>query len=122
MGAVRLVERTGRIVQNYEVDKRAFQAKKISNHKKKDLRHKVLLQPTVPWTYLPLQKFVYRFVQAIFNKHDARGKGFLSQAQLRNLLKDVGLNVETKDLKLLFGRIDHDATNHVSRYPTAFIM
>ncbi|CAM9842899.1 unnamed protein product, partial [Pylaiella littoralis] len=52
---------------------------------------------------------------AIFNKHDAKGKGFLSQAQLRHLLRDVGLNVEAKDLKLLFGRIDHDATNHVSR-------
>ena len=53
--------------------------------------------------------------QAIFNKHDAKGKGFLSLAQLRHLLKDVGLNVETKDLKLLFGRIDHDATNNMSR-------
>ncbi|CAM9186272.1 unnamed protein product, partial [Ectocarpus fasciculatus] len=52
---------------------------------------------------------------AIFNKHDPKGRGFLSQAQLRHLLKDVGLNVETKDLKLLFGRIDHDATNSVSR-------
>lgn len=54
--------------------------------------------------------------QAIFNKHDPKGRGFLSQAQLRHLLKGVGLNVETKDLKLLFGRIDHDATNSVSRY------
>eukprot|EP00903_Cladosiphon_okamuranus_P013950 g12974.t1 len=52
---------------------------------------------------------------AIFNKHDAKGKGLLSLTQLRHLLKDVGLNVETKDLKLLFGRIDHDATNNVSR-------
>ncbi|CAM9659846.1 unnamed protein product, partial [Ectocarpus sp. 12 AP-2014] len=39
----------------------------------------------------------------------------LSRAQLRHLLKGVGLNVENKDLKLLFGRIDHDATNSVSR-------
>lgn len=54
--------------------------------------------------------------QAIFNKHDPKGRGFLSQAQLRHLLKGVGLNVENKDLKLLFGRIDHDATNSVSRY------
>lgn len=40
----------------------------------------------------------------------------MSRAQLRLLLKDVGLNVEAKDLRLLFGRIDHDATNCVSRY------
>lgn len=57
--------------------------------------------------------------QAIFNKHDAKNRGFLSRAQLRLLLKDVGLNVEAKDLRLLFGRIDHDATNIVSRYPSS---
>lgn len=59
--------------------------------------------------------YLSTYPQAIFNKHDAKGRGFLSLAQLRHLLKDVGLNVETKDLKLLFGRIDHDATNSVSR-------
>lgn len=53
--------------------------------------------------------------QAIFNKHDMKNKGFLSRAQLRLLLKDVGLNVEQKELFLLFGRIDHDGANTVSR-------
>eukprot|EP00904_Undaria_pinnatifida_P002651 jgi/Undpi1/12387/HiC_scaffold_5.g02059.m1 len=52
---------------------------------------------------------------AIFNKHDAKGRGLLTRDQLRLLLKDVGLNLEAKDLKLLFGRIDHNATNGVSR-------
>ncbi|CAM9910415.1 unnamed protein product, partial [Ascophyllum nodosum] len=51
----------------------------------------------------------------IFNKHDKKNKGFLSRAQLGLLLKDVGLNIEAKDIRLLFGRIDHDATNGVSR-------
>lgn len=59
--------------------------------------------------------------QAIFNKHDAKGRGLLTRAQLRLLLKDVGLNVEAKDLRLLFGRIDHNSTNGVSRYNRMYL-
>eukprot|EP00611_Tribonema_gayanum_P013061 TRINITY_DN2382_c0_g1_i1.p1 TRINITY_DN2382_c0_g1~~TRINITY_DN2382_c0_g1_i1.p1 ORF type:complete len:1787 (+),score=415.93 TRINITY_DN2382_c0_g1_i1:3-5363(+) len=53
---------------------------------------------------------------AIFNKYDVRHKGKLTKAQMQKLLREVGLNVEAKDLSLLVGRIDSSTpTTEVSR-------
>ncbi|CAM9177490.1 unnamed protein product, partial [Phaeothamnion confervicola] len=52
---------------------------------------------------------------ALFNAHGGGKIGRISRRQLQDLLAEVGLNVEAKDLQLVLGRLDNVGKKYVTR-------
>jgi Ca2+-binding EF-hand superfamily protein len=52
---------------------------------------------------------------SIFNKHDKSRKGRLTKSQIQKLLREIGLNVESKDVASLMGRIDTHGAHYITR-------